>query len=78
MDDRVDAVAGRHERRRVGDVALDQLDSPRREPRRTPRVADERAYGQLPRAQRVHDVTADEAGSAGDENGHSLDSKFLK
>ncbi len=78
MDDRVGAVARRGERRRVGDVALDQLDAPRREPRCPPRIAHERTHRQIPRAQRVHDVAADEAGAAGDENRHSPDSKFLK
>ena len=66
------------ERPRLGDVALDQLGSPRREPRRPPRIAHERAHRQIARTQRVHDVAADEAGAAGDENRHSPDSKFLK
>ena len=42
-----------------------------------PQVADEHAHRQVPRAQRVHDVRADEAGAARDED-HSPASKFLK
>ncbi len=78
MDDRVGAVARGGKRARVGHVPLDQLGSPRREPRCLPRVAHERADRQIARTQRVHDVAADEAGAAGDENRHSPDSKFLK
>ena len=63
------------QRRRVGDVALDELGAPRRRARA---ARADRARARAPalaRAQRVHDVRPDEAGAAGDEDGHS---KFLK
>ena len=71
MDDRVDTVTRRRERSRVADVALDELGAPVAEPRGAARVAYERAHPQIARTQRVHDVAADEAGAAGDENRRS-------
>ena len=77
MDDRVHVCAGSPERGGVGDVALDELGTPCREPGGAPAVSHERPHGDVAHAQRVHDVRPDEARAARDENGHSADSKFL-
>ena len=45
----------------VGDVARRELDAPARELRRALGPADERAHVAVLRAQRVHDLRADEA-----------------
>jgi len=74
MDNGIDPLQRGAERGRLGDVTLRELDAPGREPRRTLRIADERAHRQLAGAQGMHDVRTDEAGSACDEHGHS---KFL-
>ena len=78
MHDGVDTCARRAERARIGDVALDELGAPCREPRTAAPVADERAHGQLARAQRVHDARPHEARPPGDENRQEPASKFLK
>ncbi len=54
-----------------------ELDAPRREARRALRIADERAHRQLPRAQRVRDMRADEARPAGHEHRHSKFFQYL-
>ena len=64
------ATAARR-RGRIGDVSLDELDAPGRQARRPAAVAHERPHRDLPGAQRMHDVLPDEAGGAGDEDGHS-------
>ena len=79
MDDGVDAGDSGAERRGVGHVAARKVDAPRLQPRRMARIADERAHRQVPRAQRVHDVRADEPGPAGDEYRHAPScSKFCQ
>ena len=75
MDDRVGADAGGAQHGRVAHVPDDELDAPGGEPRGAPAVADDRAHVNVARTERVHDVVADEAGPAGDEDDHS---KFLK
>ncbi len=60
---------------RVAHVPDDELDAPGGEPRSAPAVADDRAHVDVARTERVHDVVADEAGPACDEDDHS---KFLK
>ena len=54
-----------------------ELDAPGGETRGARRLADERAHGLVPRPQRVHDVRPDEAGAAGEEDGHES-SKFCQ
>ncbi len=76
VDDAVDAVGGRLEALRVGDVPLDELAAPRFERRGTLRRADEGANVVLARPQGVDDLRPDEPGAAGDENLHSASWKF--
>jgi hypothetical protein len=75
VDDGRCADARRPQDGRVGDVAGDELSAPSRQPARTLRVAHERTHTYVARAQRMHDVAADEARAPGDEDRHS---KFLK
>ena len=61
VDDRVAARHGRAQALRVGHVSLDELAAPGLEPLAAAPVADEAADVLVVRAERVHDVPADEA-----------------
>ena len=70
MDDDVDPVGGGSEVVRAGHVPLGELDTPAAELLRLARgrIPDERTHRPVLRAERMHDVGPDEAGSAGDED----------
>ena len=68
VDDRVAAGDRGAEALRVGHVSLDELAAPGLEPLAAAAVADEAAHVVVGGAERVHDVAADEAAAAGDED----------
>ena len=80
VDHAVAALDGMAQARGVRHVALDELAAPAREPGGLPPIADEAPDLPALGPQRVHDPRPDEAGAAGDEDGHaaSSPSKFCQ
>ncbi len=68
MDDRVDASNRRAQARRIGDIALGKLATPRRQPGSPTQVTHEAGHGEVAAAELVNDVTADETGATRDED----------